>query len=380
MKKGLLIALGELFLKSFRVQKIFKRKLIGNLSFFLKKIDLPFKIKTWRERIFVETEDIKKAKKIVKNIFGISWFSEAFLMEDDLKTVADFLKKNHHWLIEKNQTFALRVKKSPEIKETTKKITDILAKNIKRKVNLDKPDKEIFVEFRKGGVFIYFRKIKGSGGLPVGSSGRALSLISGGIDSPVASYLITKRGVENLWLHFHSFPLVSRISQEKVKELAQVFLNYQPHLKIYFVPFANIQIAIKTKILPKYRILFYRRIMFKIAQEIAKKESCLALVTGESLAQVSSQTLPNLKIIEDTIELPVLRPLIGWDKEEIIKLAKKINTYSISIKPQEDCCTLFTPRHSTALGNLEKIKNLEKSLPLKKLIKKSLEKLEVLNF
>lgn len=381
MKRGILIAFGELFLKSFNVQQLFKRKLIKNLSFFFKKESLDFRVKIFRERIFVETEQLNKAKKILQRVFGIAWFAEAFLFEtEDLKVIREFLKNNYsHWLKE-NQTFALRIRKSPEIKKSTQEIIKFLAKEIKRKVDLERPSKEIFIEFRKGACFLYFKKIKGEGGLPSGVSGRVLTLISGGIDSPVASYLLAKRGAENLWLHFHSFPLVSRASLEKVKELAEVFLNYQPHLKIYFVPFSEIQIAIKTKILPKYRILLYRRIMFRLGEKIAKKEGCFALGTGESLAQVSSQTLPNLEIIEEVTKLPVLRPLIGWDKEEIINLAKKIGTYLISLKPQEDCCTLFTPSHASAFGNLKEIKKLEKQLPLGKLMRQALKKSEILEF
>lgn len=211
----------------------------------------------------------------------------------------------------------------------------------------------------------------------MGSGGKVLSLISGGIDSPVAALLIAKRGGENVWLHFHSFPLVSRASIEKVKELAEIFLNYQPQLKIYFVPFQKAQMEIKTKVLAKYRILLYRRLMLGIAEKIAKKENCQALVTGESLGQVSSQTLPNIKIVEEGIKIPILRPLIGMDKEEIINLAQKIKTFQISIKPQEDCCTLFTPKHASAKGRLEEIRKSEKELNIQKIIKEITKEVEI---
>jgi len=216
--------------------------------------------------------------------------------------------------------------------------------------------------------------------LPVGASGKVLSLISGGIDSPLAAFLIAKRGAENIWLHFHSFPLVSRASIEKVKELARVFLDYQPHLKIYFIPFQKAQIEIKTKAPSNYRILLYRRLMFKIAERIAEKENCQALVTGESLGQVSSQTLPNIKIIEEGVKIPVLRPLIGQDKEEIIKLAKKIGTFQISIKPQEDCCTLFVPRHQTAKGDLKRIKELEKKIGANRIAREAIKEVKTVEY
>jgi len=381
MKKGILIAFGEIFLKSAGVQEIFKGKLIGNISFFLKKSKIDFKVFPQRERIFLETENLKKAKSVIKNVFGISWFAKSLFFEkESLKKVSEFVAKNYENWIKERESFAIRLKKGSEIKEKREKIIDEIAKNIKRKVDLEKPKREIFVEARKEGFYLYFKKEKGLGGLPVGASGKVLTLISGGIDSPVAAYLMAKRGAENVWLHFHSFPLVSQKSIEKVKKLAQVFLKFQPKLKVYFFPFSKIQAQIRTKSPPKYRVLLYRRAMVKIAQNLAKKENCYALVTGESLGQVSSQTLPNLEIIEKAVSIPILRPLIGLDKEEIIDFSKKIGTYEISILPQEDCCTLFTPKHATAKGNLKEIEKIEKKLNLKKIIDKTSKEIQVLTF
>ena len=354
LRNGILIAFGELFLKSEGVRKLFQRRLINNLCFFLEKEKIEFKIHSFRERIFVETNQALKAKKIIKRIFGIAWFSDSFYFFD-LKELIRFIDKNYKKYIKKGESFAIRMKKD-------RKVIDRIAKLIDRKVNLDRPKRELFVEQRDKKHFLYFKKVKGAGGLPVSSSGKVLSLISGGIDSPVAAFLAAKRGAENVWLHFHSFPLVSNASIEKTKELAQVFKKYQPNLKIYFVPFQEAQLEIKAKASAKYRILLYRRLMLKIAEKIAEKEGCDALVTGESLGQVSSQTLPNIKITEEAVKIPVLRPLIGFDKEEIIKLGQKIGTFKISIKPQEDCCTLFVPKHQTAQGRLDVVKELEKKI------------------
>jgi thiamine biosynthesis protein ThiI len=381
MKKGILIAFGEIFLKSPGVQRIFKRKLQNNFSFFLKREGVDFRILPKRERIFVETEEQNKARKIIKNVFGVSWFAKSFFFEEGtLNEITNFVAQNYQNWIKENESFAIRLKKGSEIKESGQKIIEEIAKNIKRKVDLEKPKREIFVEARKEGWYLYFKKEKGVGGLPVGSSGKVLALISGGIDSPVASYLMAKRGAENVWLHFHSFPLVSKKSIEKIKKLAEIFLKFQPRLKVYLFPFSKIQMEIRVKSKPKYRVLLYRRVMAKIAQDLAKKENCYALVTGESLGQVSSQTLPNLQIIEKAVSIPILRPLIGWDKEEIISLAKKIGTYQISILPQEDCCTLFTPKHATAKGNLKEIEKIEKSLNLKEIIKQSQKEIKILNY
>lgn len=377
VKQGFLLAYGELFLKSRGVQGILKKKLVNQLAFFLKKEGLVFKISSWHERIFIETKEFKRTTSILTRIFGLAWFSQAFLLEGaSLKELENFVEKNYQDWIKKEESFALRVKKGNS-KEKREVIIEKIAKKIKRKVDLGQPQKEVFLESRKKGWLVYFNKEKGSGGLPMASQGKVLSLISGGIDSPAAAWLMAKRGAENIWLHFHSFPLVSKASIEKTKELAEVFLNYQPKLKVYFVPFSKIQTKIKTEIPPKNRVLLYRRLMLKIAQEIAQKEDCQALVTGESLGQVSSQTLNNLPITQDGIKIPILQPLIGMDKEEIIQIAKKIGTFEISIQPQEDCCTLFVPKHQTAAGKIEEVRELEKSLVPKPLILKAVEGAEI---
>jgi len=380
-KKGILIAFGELFLKSPGVQRIFRKRLLNNLIFFLKKEKASFKIHNLRERMLIETNDISKAKRVAARTFGIAWFSECwFFTNIELKDISDFVADNYKSWIKKGESFAIRLKGTKGAKESREEIISKIAENIARPVNLSRPKKEIFIEARKKDWFLYFKKQKGLGGLPVGAGGKVLSLMSGGIDSPVASFLIAKRGAENVWLHFHSFPLVSRASIEKTEELAKIFLKYQPHLKIYFAPFRRAQTEIKTKTPSRYRILLYRRLMFRMAERIAKKEDCKALVTGESLGQVSSQTLSNLNIIENSVRIPILRPLIGMDKEEIIKLAKKIKSYKISIKPQEDCCTLFVPKKQTAEGDLREIKKLEEQLDVTKIINQIVKETEVKNY
>ncbi|MFH0973116.1 MAG: THUMP domain-containing protein, partial [Patescibacteria group bacterium] len=274
-KQGILLAFGEIFLKSPGVQQELKNKIKQNIILLLKKEGVIFQIYFLRERIFIETKNVNKALKILKNIFGIAWMSKTLFLENaNLKNVNDFIKKNYKKWIKNNQTFALYVKKSSEIQESRENIINKIAENIKRKVNLSKPNKKIFIEARKNGWFLYFKKQKCLDGLPIGSQGKIISLISGGIDSPISSYLIAKRGAENIWLHFHSFPMVSKASIEKIKELAKIFTNYQPRLKIYFIPFSEIQTKLKIKIPSKYLVLFYRKIMLQIAEMIAKKEKC----------------------------------------------------------------------------------------------------------
>lgn len=381
VKQGIILAFGEIFLKSSGVQKELKNKIRQNIIFFFKKEKINFQIYCFRERIFIKTKNSNKAIKILKNIFGIAWIAKTLFLENaEFEDVNNFVKKNYKNWIKNNQTFALQVKKDSEIRESRENIITKIAENIKRKVNLNKPNKKIFIEARKNNWFLYFKKQKCLEGLPVGSQGKILSLISGGIDSPISSYLIAKRGAENIWLHFHSFPLVSRASIEKIKELAKIFTNYQPKLKIYFIPFSEIQTKLKIKVPAKYLVLFYRKTMLRIAEIIAEKENCQALITGESLGQVSSQTLPNINITQDGLKIPVLRPLIGTNKEEIINLANQIKTFNISIKPQEDCCTLFAPKHQTASGRIENIQDIEKNLKIKTLILKAIAKAEIIYF
>lgn len=378
-KKGIIIAFGEMFLKSKGVKDIFQRKLINNFCFYLKKNSMDFKIISLRDRVFVKTENTKKALKIIKNIPGISWFSECFYFsKTDLKEFVLFIKENYQGWIKDKETFSLRVKiQDGAIKEKKEIIIRKIAEVINRKVDLSNPKKEIVIEIKKQGWFLYFKKIKGAGGLPLLSGGKAIVLMSGGIDSPVAAHSTLKRGVENIWVHFHSFPLVSNSSISKIEELAKIFLDYQPNLKVYFIPFSKAQVEIKSKAQPEYRVLLYRRSMLKIAEEILKKENAFAFITGESLGQVSSQTLPNIKITEEVTKIPILRPLITMDKEEIIEIAKKIGTFDVSIKPQEDCCTLFVSKHQTAKGDIKVIKNLEKKLDIKKIIRECLKGIEI---
>lgn len=377
MKQGVLIAFGEFFLKSRRVKNLFRLKLKNNLIYFLKREKVKFIFHLLHERFFVETIEPEKTLNILKNVFGVTWLAKVYFFEN-FEECVNFIDKNYKEWIKEDETFALRFSKGGDIQESSLEILKKVTQIIKRKIALTNPHKQIFLEHRKSGWFLYFEKEKGSQGLPVGTSSKVLTLISGGIDSPVASYLILKRGAENIWLHFHSYPLASKVSVEKVKKLGHFFLKYQPKLKIYFIPFVEIQKEFITKTSPKYRVLLYRRSMLRIAEKIAQREKCFALVTGESLGQVSSQTLVNLGIIEEVTALPVLRPLISMDKNEIIDLAKKISTYEISIEPQDDCCSLFVPSRITAEGKLEKVKAEERKVKITQLEEKALLNSEII--
>jgi thiamine biosynthesis protein ThiI len=375
------IAFGELFIKSDKVKNSFKSILVKNLKYFLTAKKIDFEIFTFHDRLLIKTE--KNIESILKNTFGISWFAKAdFLDFSDISKITKHIEKNYSSWIKESETFAIRARRDNSIKTNSQDLGYIFGEVVDRKVSLKNPDKEIFVELRKEGTYIYFDKIKAYDGLPVGSSGKVLSLMSAGIDSPVSSFLMLKRGCELSYLHFHSFPLVSKASINKTKELLEILKDCQIKPKLFLVPFHKIQMEIKMKIEQEYRIVLYRRFMLRIAEEIAKKDNCQALLTGESLAQVSSQTLTNMSVIQSVVspDIPIIRPLVGYNKEEIITIAKEINTYDISIQPQEDCCTLFTPKHPTTKANMKKVLELEALLDVDKLIANAINELETIVF
>ena len=379
LERLILVRYGEIFLKSEFVAKMYEKKLVENIKRAFRLKNIKVKIKRERGRIFLKVWDLEESCEILKKIFGIVSFSPAFhLKTSKLERIKSFIEKNYEKWIKKNETFAVRVKRVGEHKYTSQELASVLGSVVKRKVDLKNPDKEIFVEVRGKDTYVYTEIIKGLGGLPVSTSGKVLSLISGGIDSPVAAWLMMKRGCKVVFVHFHSFPLVSKASIEKTKELVKVLNQFQFKSKVYFIPFHKIQTQVKTKIPAKYRIIIYRRFMLRISEEIAKKEGIKSLVTGEDLAQVSSQTLDNITTIAEATKLQVFRPLLGMDKVEIIDLAKKIGTYGISIKPQEDCCSLFVPKHPATKSDPKKIKTLEKNLEIKELVRDALKETEVI--
>ena len=256
--------------------------------------------------------------------------------------------------------------------ELEKELGGFLKEQSGLKVDLENPEFRIYVEWMKSNVFVYGNKIQASGGLPIGTGGEVLCLLSGGIDSPVASYCMMKRGCSPLFIHFHSFPFTDKVSQRKVVDLARMLCRYRCESKIYLVPFADLQKEIVVSSPAAYRVVLYRRIMFKIAQEVAFLEKAKALVTGESLSQVASQTLSNLCTIQSCVSLPVLRPLIAMDKKEIVHIARRIGTFPLSIEPHGDCCSFLLPRHPKTRSSRNLLENIEKKMEMEGLIKKSL--------
>jgi len=396
---------GEIALKG-KNRKFFEETLVKNIKLALKPTHFEF-VKRISGRIIVKLKNLPieqaglpagQVSTSLANVFGITYFSFAENCQPEIKEIE---KKVFELLKDKKlapyracsgagfKTFKISTRRSEkkfpytsqEINEKVgsfilKKFTPGTSKKSKVKVDLKNPEITCFIELVEKYAFLYLEKIKGLGGLPVGVSGKAISLLSGGIDSPVASFLAMKRGLNLIFLHFHALPYTDKASVEKVKKIVEILKKFQSKLKLYLVPFAEIQKEILLKTPSSLRVIFYRRMMLRIAEKIAEKEKVKAIITGENLGQVASQTLENLKVIEKATKLLVLRPLIGEDKLEIIEKAKKIGTYDISILPHQDCCSRFVPEHPETKANLEIVEKAERKLKVEDLIKKALTNLE----
>ena len=241
------------------------------------------------------------------------------------------------------------------------------------KVDLEHPALTVHIEMLTDGGFYFFGKEPGAGGLPTGSGGRVACLLSGGIDSPVAAFRLMRRGCSVLFIHFHSYPILSRASQEKVREIAAVLTKYQQRSRLMMVPFGALQQQVVLSVPPELRVVIYRRLMLRIAERLARKWHAKALVTGEVIGQVASQTLENMTVIAEASGLEVLRPLVGMDKDEIVAQAERILTFPISIIPDEDCCTLFTPRHPATRARLGDVVHAEEALTIEDMVTTAVE-------
>jgi thiamine biosynthesis protein ThiI len=241
-------------------------------------------------------------------------------------------------------------------------------------VRLSNPDRTFHVEIVEKSAFLYCEKLSGAGGLPYGTGGKVLCLLSGGIDSPVAAFRIMRRGCRVMYVHFHSFPHTSVESQDKVRQILRILSRFQLQSRLFLVPFADVQREIVAQAPPPMRVILYRRFMVRIAQSLAKREKANGLVTGDSLGQVASQTLENIRTISSVSSMPILRPLVGNDKEEIIHTARQIETYETSILADQDCCSLFIPRHPETMATPEQADAAESGLNIDDLVRNCLQK------
>ena len=384
MKEIILIKNGELTLKGLN-RSNFEDILIKNIRRRLRSLG-EFDVRKAQSTIYIEPKsenfDFEEALERVKLIFGIAAFSRACVceksMEDILSKSAEYLKDS----LSKIKTFKVEAKRSdkqfpltsPEIcREVGGKL---LETNSHLKVDVHNPDLVVYVEIRDYYAYVRAEQIHGAGGLPVGTAGTASVLISGGIDSPVAAWTMAKRGLRLNAIHFASPPYTSPRAEQKVKTLLSKVARYSGTINLAIVPFTEIQDQIAKNCPEEYFTLIMRRMMMRISERIAKDSGSLALITGESLGQVASQTLPALVTTDYVTTMPVLRPLIGMDKEEIITISRNIDTFETSILPFEDCCTVFTPKHPKTRPTLESCELAEKNLPIYELIEKAINETE----
>ena len=382
MREIILVKNGELVLKGLN-RNSFEDVLIKNMKRHLSDIG-KFKFTKSQSTIMVEPEsdetDLDDAAEALKRVFGIAALSRAAVCEKDIN---DIIKTAKNYLEDElltAKTFKVEAKRSDKkFPLNSPQICRELGGQILKafhhlKVDVHNPDIVVTVEIRDRFAFVRGNNIKGAGGMPTGTSGRAAVLISGGIDSPVAAYMMAKRGIELISVHFASPPYTSELAEMKVMELLKKVAAYSGTITTYVVPFTEIQEAIRDYCPEDYFTLVMRRIMMKISEEIAKSQNCMALITGESVGQVASQTIYALGCTDNATNMPVFRPCIGMDKEEIIKISRNIDTFETSIQPYEDCCTVFTPKHPKTKPKVQDVIDAENKIPnLDEMMKKATE-------
>jgi thiamine biosynthesis protein ThiI len=382
--KSVVIHYQEIALKG-KNRPWFVARLVRNLKEATKDLDvqavhvLPGRI----EIVLGPTLAWELARDRVKNVFGIANFARAGRAPLDVDAMAQVILKDLG--PENPSTFRLSARRSDKrFPLTSPQIEREVGGRIKEArgwtVNLDEPALTIHVETLANEAFYYFGKERGAGGLPVGSSGKVACLLSGGIDSPVAAWRMMRRGCRVLFVHFHSYPILSRASQEKARELARLLARFQYHSRLFLVPFGEIQQRVVLAVPPPLRVVIYRRLMMRIAERIAGLNRAQALVTGEVVGQVASQTLENMANIDTVVSMPVLRPLVGMDKEEIMAEAERLGTYPISIIPDQDCCTLFTPRHPATKAKRHDVERAEEGLAVDEIVEQAVKAADVESF
>ncbi|WP_433958973.1 tRNA uracil 4-sulfurtransferase ThiI [Cytobacillus horneckiae] len=378
----ILIRYGEISTKG-RNRKQFVDKLRRSIKRVLH--DFPdVKIEAQRDRMFILLNGEKSEEIIerLKDIFGIQSFSPAMKVEKDLHAMKEAALSLFKNVYSEGKSFKITAKRADkefelDTNEINQEFGGHILKNMPNvKVNVKQPDINLVVEVRKEASYISCENYKGAGGLPAGSSGKAMLMLSGGIDSPVAGYLSMKRGIEIEAVHFYSPPFTSERSKQKVIDLAEKLSRINGGVALHIVPFTEIQQLIQKQIPDNYTMTTTRRIMMRITDELRKKYEGLAIVTGESLGQVASQTMESMYAINEVISTPILRPLITMDKADIIDIAQEIDTHDISIRPFEDCCTVFVPSSPKTKPKLEKVQHFESFTDFESYIAKAVENTE----
>lgn len=387
--QSFLIKYGEIGIKG-KNRHIFEDALVRQIRFALKDTDGEFNVHKTRGRVFVDCEgdyDYEEAVECMSRVFGIVGICPVVRLEDQ---GFDQLKKDvvaymDNMYPDKNFTFKVEARRSKKSYPLTSMEINcdlgevILDTWAETKVDVHNPDVVLNVEVREE-IYLYSEIIPGPGGMPVGTNGKAMLLLSGGIDSPVAGYMVSKRGVGIEATYFHAPPYTSERAKEKVVDLARLVSKYTGPIKLHVVNFTDIQLYIYEKCPHEELTIIMRRYMMKIAEHFAKQDGCLGLITGESIGQVASQTMQSLAVTNAACTLPVYRPLIGFDKREIVDISEKIDTYETSILPFEDCCTIFVAKHPVTKPNLERIEKSERHLEEKidELMKEAIDTVEII--
>lgn len=388
--QSFLIKYGEIGIKG-KNRYLFEDALVRQIRFALKKVDGSFYVHKAQGRVYVDCEgeyDYEETVESLQRVFGIVGICPVVRLEDQgyeqlAKDVEAYMGEMYP---NKNITFKVEARRSRKqypmnSMELNCELGGVILDAFpEMKVDVHKPDVRLNVEVREE-IYLYSEIIPGPGGMPVGTNGNAMLLLSGGIDSPVAGYMISKRGVGLQATYFHAPPYTSERAKEKVVELARLVSKYTGPIQLHVVNFTDIQLYIYEKCPHEELTIIMRRYMMKIAEHFAKEKNCLGLITGESIGQVASQTMQSLAATNAVCTLPVYRPLIGFDKREIVEIAEKIDTFETSILPFEDCCTIFVAKHPVTKPNLERIERSERNLEEKmdELMKTAIETTEVIN-
>lgn len=388
MKEIVLVKYGEMVLKGLN-KRTFEDMLTKNIKRRLKSLGR-FQLTSAQSTTYItpldEDTDLGEVVERVGKIFGIASLCRACVCEKDFEDIKVKTVEYLDEILGTAKTFKVNAKrsdkafpmKSPEICAELGGV--LLEKYPNLTVDVKNPEVTVTVEVRDTNAYVHAENIKGAGGLPVGSSGKALLLLSGGIDSPVAGYMMAKRGIHIAAIHYVSPPYTSDRAQLKVETLCQKLTEYCGGIAFFCVPFTEIQEAIKDNCPEEYFTIIMRRLMMEIAQRIAEKDNDLALITGESVGQVASQTMAAMACTDAVCRIPVFRPCVGMDKTEIIDIARKIDTFETSIEPYEDCCTVFTPRHPKVKPRLADIEKAQSKFDFEPLIQKAVENTEMKTF
>ena len=380
----ILVRFGELTTKG-KNRKLFIRKLLKNTKEILHDYPtLEYELTYDRLYVYLNEEDAQEVTDKIKTIFGIHNFSLCYKVEHDLEKAKEVVT----YIIDHDEgnTFKIDTKRHDKSYpknsiEMNKEIAGYVFHHTTKDLSVDvhNPDILVRVEYRKDAIYIMDNMIPGAGGYPVGIGGKALLMLSGGIDSPVAGYLTMKRGVDLECIHYASPPYTNELAREKVLDLVNVLKDYtHGYIKVHIVPFTDLQLSVYDHCDESYAMTVMRRMMYRIAEGVAKKNDCLAIVNGESIGQVASQTLESMNTINQVITTPVIRPVACMDKLEIIKIAEKIGTYDISIRPYEDCCTIFTPHNPATKPKAYKAKGFEDEWDFEAEVQKCVDQTETI--